>query len=685
MRDHLRRAFALYNLRRSWLWTRTGSNVVFKNYFRHIYRSYSLSSDKCLRDLRARLMNGTFRAKHAMKVYLPKKTGILRPYSLLCVEDQIAFQALVNIIAGKLYRRVRRRYYKTVFGHLYGGKSSPFFYRHWRDGYAELADRLRSSFRQGYVYAASFDLTACYDSIDHKVLNHCIRRLALEPEFANKLCEFLSVWTATSSADPIYQGHGIPQGPLPSGLLSECVLMHFDLKNTWTKDVRYFRYVDDIRLLARDEKSLQKRLIQLDLQSKEIGLFPQASKREVRRVNDIEEVIKTISYPPDLFIRPIDPDQVRVRSHLRALSPRYKVRDETRFKYVLATALPSATLTRRLLRILENHPHLFIPVFNCLSRTTLLPQKVSEKCIRFLKSEDLYDSLTAGLIRVLKGSLHKSKLPEFMKFCKARCSKAYTSELRQAAMSTLIFHGVLNLRQTRAAIGAPEWWVRSTLIENVKPTNYRRSSFAELINGLLRDRVSDVAIVASDMVITQSVAISKPRNDIQRTAQFSLKAAGFIGKTTRDTCPISEIMVELLGTNLQPLSWTDLLGPHYPSISQKIVRWKGYSEADPTAWIHLTDTINDCILDSLYSHNPTLGTHNLGEIGAVLTPGNRLARSYPSLFTALDAVHRLRLESYLAHPAVKKTGKTTRRIRYEEMENLFPLLMRGYRDLWNLW
>lgn len=685
MPDHLRRAFTLRNLRKAWLWTRTGSNIVFKNYFRHIYRSYSLCSDECLRDLRTRLINNTFRPNYAIKVYFPKKTGILRPYSLLCIEDQIAFQALVNIIAEKLYPRVRRRYYKTVFGHLCAGKRSQFFYRYWSHGYAALVDRLRSSFRQGYVYTASFDLTACYDSIDHSVLKYCIRRLGLEPEFANRLCEFLRVWTASSSTDPIYQGHGIPQGPLPSGLLSECVLMHFDVKNAWTRDVRYFRYVDDIRLLARSKKSLQRRLIQLDLQSKEIGLFPQASKTGVRRVKNIGTVIKTISYPPELLTRPVDPDQASVRSRLQALSPRYKVRNETRFKYILATALPSAGLARRLLRILRNSPHLFTPVLSCIARTTLLPGKVSEHCMRFLRSENLYDSLTAGFIRVLKTRLSKSALPAFITFCKKTRLKAHSPELRQAVMSTLIYHKALTLRETRKALETPEWWVRSCLVEDLKSAAHRRSSFTDLVNRLLKDGVNDVALAASDLAIAENVTITSPRRGIRRIAQFSLRAAGLLGRISRDTCPVSEIMVESLGANLQAISWRTLLGQHYQSVSQSIVQWKGYAEADPTAWTHLTDTINDRILDSLYLHDPPLGRYQLGQIGSVLHAGSRFARKYPSLFRALDAVHNLRLESYLSHPIVRKTGTATRKITHTEMENLFPLLAPGYRELWNLW
>jgi hypothetical protein len=128
------------------------------------------------------------------------------------------------------------------------------------------------------------------------VLKHFLRDLKLEHEFCHRLCELLSIWTTASKAIPIYQGHGIPQGPLSSGLLSECVLRHFDDHAPASRTIRYFRYVDDIRLFAKNEKEIRRRLVLLDRISKEIGLFPQSSKIDIHRVRDIESEIKTISH-----------------------------------------------------------------------------------------------------------------------------------------------------------------------------------------------------------------------------------------------------------------------------------------------------------------------------------------------------------------------------------------------------
>lgn len=169
---NLRRAFSIDNLKRAWLWTHTNPDARYKNYFRHIYKAYSLAVDKNLEDLSIRLRNNTYKPNHSTKLYLPKKSGIFRPYTLLSIEDQIVYQALANIVAEKLNPKVRRRYMKMVFGNLYAGKRSFLFYKKWQECYIAYSNALIDCYEKGFEIAASFDLTACYDSIDHGVLKH---------------------------------------------------------------------------------------------------------------------------------------------------------------------------------------------------------------------------------------------------------------------------------------------------------------------------------------------------------------------------------------------------------------------------------------------------------------------------------------------------------------------------------
>jgi hypothetical protein len=143
---------------------------------------------------------------------------LLRPITLLTVEDQIAYQAMINVVAERLHPKVKHRYSKEVFGHTLAGKSSIWFYKKWKTCYAGFNAAARRAFEEGFVYAAHFDLAAFYDSLDHGVLCHFLKVLRCDKDFLDLLVRCLNTWTSTQGS--IYHNHGIPQGPINSGLLS---------------------------------------------------------------------------------------------------------------------------------------------------------------------------------------------------------------------------------------------------------------------------------------------------------------------------------------------------------------------------------------------------------------------------------------------------------------------------------
>ena len=244
------------NLRRAYRWVLSSPDARYKNYFRNEYAAYALGTDLNLRILSRQIRSGRFTPSHASKVYLPKASGILRPISLLTVNDQIAYQACVNVVAEELQKRTNKRRRVTVFYHLYAGTSSPFFYLRWEPSYAAYANAIRANFGMGLRYVANFDLTSFYDTIDHHVLRVFLQRSGDDPDTIGFLLNNLKHWTDVTWSKgrrrPIYHGHGIPQGPPASGMLSEVVLQHLDaIGDRKSKDVRYLRYVDDIKIMAK--------------------------------------------------------------------------------------------------------------------------------------------------------------------------------------------------------------------------------------------------------------------------------------------------------------------------------------------------------------------------------------------------------------------------------------------------
>ena len=103
---------------------------------RDSYAAFALSSsDTALKRLAKDGLSHRYLPSHASKVMMPKPSGTLRALTLLTVEDQIVYQACVNIIADLLKPKTKHRYRKRVFAHLYAGNVGVFFYMRWQNSY----------------------------------------------------------------------------------------------------------------------------------------------------------------------------------------------------------------------------------------------------------------------------------------------------------------------------------------------------------------------------------------------------------------------------------------------------------------------------------------------------------------------------------------------------------------------
>lgn len=668
------------NLRRAWRWLKSNPDSTYKHYCRDLYRTFAIAEDALLEDLADRLKRGIYTPSHASKLYFPKSSGILRPYSILTVEDQIVYQAAVNVVAEKLFPRVRHRYFEEVFGHLYAGRTSIWFYRRWTDGYKAFNKSARKAFKGGFKFTASFDLTACYDSLDHGVLKHSLREIGCDKEFNERLTEWLSIWTATTR--DVYMSHGIPQGPLSSGLLSEVVLREFDERRRAEGKVKYFRYVDDIRLFAKKEEHLRSMLVKLDMMSKDIGLFPQSSKIDIHEVTDIEKEIKAVSNPSESAIRGKVVDQAKLRKRLTALTPRFRIKNSTRFKYLLAHAKPNAALTARLWRVLEHHPESYATFCRYLARYSTMPAKTGERLVKQVKENGLYPAIRACFIEVATDRLRSTEAKKLDPIVKPFCKPASIhGELAAVAGRWCIKRGLLTSSQIEYACRKSEpWWARARLLAAIEPATTSGTTMRAVLNTGLRDKTNDVAIAAALQAALHGVDADKPRRTIHRSAALLLKDLGLIERST-PICGIHASLEVMLGT-VPTVNWRKLFKRNYRKAEKHIVICRGYVGTDISAWVNGMDVFNDWLLNALFVAEPSLGSYSLGAIGSVLAaPTGRLAKGFPGLFALAKDIHDRRLESHLSHPKTKSTGKPTRPIPFKYVFKGKKLLRTAVEEL----
>ncbi|TAN08822.1 MAG: hypothetical protein EPN38_00910 [Rhodanobacteraceae bacterium] len=671
----------LDNLRRAWRWIQSNADASYKSYFRSLYQHFAAAEDALLNDVADRLKRGIYDPDPATKILFPKPSGVLRPYSLLSVEDQIVYQAAVNLVAERLFPKVRQRYLKSVFGHLYAGKSSAWFYRKWSAGYKAYNDTTRKAVDDRFIYGASFDLTACYDSLDHSVLRHFLARLGFEPDFCRKLTDWLGTWAATDKG--IFHSHGIPQGPLSSGLLSEVVLSYFDDLNVKHSEFRYLRYVDDIRLFARDEHTLRRLLVALDRKSKDIGLFPQGSKIDIHRVTSIDEELKTVSNPPEPSISFRLVDQKRLLARLRELTPRHRIANPTRFKYLLANAQPSAKLTERLWKVLERHPEVYRNICRYLSRYGKLPRVAAEHVVVTIKNSDLYQSVCAEFISAADGRLPQTQDRALTKYLKGLWApKSMQADLMVAAGLFLIRAGALTDGQIRYACKvAPSWWVRAKLIEATNGKTVSLATSQSVVDTGVHDVRGVPALAAAWIGFQIDHVPSGRRRDWNKRAALMLREVGLIRRSTAKFCGIQHSLSKLDRT-IAILNWRCLFGRDYKYAELQIVEAVAASKVNITSFVNLLDVFNDRLLDALFHADGGIGKYNLGHIGSALgSASSKFATKYPMTYKLASEVHQRRFESMGSHPVVRNSGRPTGKIPFRFLARSRRLLVAAVSEL----
>lgn len=662
----LRSAARLDNLELAWQWIRSNPDRMYKSHFRELYSAYATADGALLKHLKNRLDRNIFEPSDACKLFLPKPSGILRPYTLLGIEDQIVYQAMANVVAERLYPRVRSKYNRQVFGHQYAGASSLWFYRRWTDGYKAFNKAAETVFASGYVWTASFDLTAFYDSIDHNVLRHMLKEIGLDHDFCVELTRLLNKWTATTTQ--IYHDHGIPQGPLSSGLISEAVLKHFDDNFRTRFDVKYFRYVDDIRLFAKSEHHLRHALVSLDRLSKDVGLFPQSGKIDIHQVVNIQEELKSVSSPVETVLTGPVPDQAGIRRRLAELAPRkndYRVTHSTRFKFLLAKADPSLRVLDRLWRVFERAPHFYPQVSAYLQKFPSLTDKHGDQLLRHIQTQELYPAIRASLVTAADDRLSATRAKRLRSSLKKLWApRTSTPELTAALWKAL--HRMSHLTESQADYALEKSrtpWLRARLHFGMPWFEIATQRRERLLNASMRSKDADVALAAAWLAALLDCKIRKPIRDIHALAKIVLRENGKLRRADTNVCGIQLAFLEMTGVDV-PVNWRKFFGKNYRHAESKIVACKGYFKTNPTAWVSMLDVFNDLLVDDLFKRDGSMGVRTLGKFGDVI--GRRAFKSkFPNTHTLVDEVHKKRGEGELSHAVVHATKARTGRIPFK--------------------
>ena len=127
---------------------------------------------------------------------------------------------------------------------------------------------------QSFERPADFDLAAFYDTICHELLMKVLFPRGGGEDVRRMVTQWLETWS--SDKPPCCHRHGIPQGPAASDFLAECFLLPVD--EILSKNCRYARYGDDIRIFASGPSEIRKAAVWLEVLCRNRGLIPQVKK-----------------------------------------------------------------------------------------------------------------------------------------------------------------------------------------------------------------------------------------------------------------------------------------------------------------------------------------------------------------------------------------------------------------------
>ncbi len=221
-----------------------------------------------LGQLRAQLLNGSYRRQPARRVWIPKPgTTDKRPLGIPAVRDRTV-EAAVKHVLEPIFER-------DFAEHSYG-------FRPGR-GCREAVQRVEELLRAGHAWCVDLDYQSYFDTIPQLRLLELVRRRVvdgkvlalLEQSLKAGVLEELKGWQPTTA--------GTPQGAVLSPLLSNLYLNPLDWHMAG-QGWEMVRYADDLVVLCRTRAEAEHALEALRRWSQEAGLTVHPTKTRIVNV-----------------------------------------------------------------------------------------------------------------------------------------------------------------------------------------------------------------------------------------------------------------------------------------------------------------------------------------------------------------------------------------------------------------
>ncbi len=687
---------SLKNLDLAWSRINTANNLQHKRMFRHLYSAYEPGRQANLVLLHERLKGGS-KATSPIRVYMPKPSGLLRPLTLLALDDQIVLQAIANQVARQLFDRRRAVEGRSVFSNsLTPDRDSIFFLQDWRTTYHLFKRRLQRHLDAGNQWIAHFDLAAFYETISHRALQSIVSPAGGDWEVWRLIREWLCVWTSSHGGIPV--DHGIPQGPIAADFLAEIFLLPLDeaMKRT---GIPYIRYVDDIRVLARTEADVRRAAMVLELECMRWSLIPQSLKFSVSRATTLEEALGTLPSIAEPTGRNDDEGTPDCASAIRILRDAIggrpvRVVDKTRLRYVMYRSGPCRKVLRWALKLLPRHPeHIdaFAAYLQNYSKSPLIMRHIKT----MLQAEVLYDYVHAELWLIAARLGTPADLVELLPFARAQSRRRHLPFSMRRGLLTFILRsrsaGVYAESRALQRLRAETPYIQSLVMPYLGVMDFRPKG---IIVDLIQSEAPAPGMVLAAELVRRALSVKGLGVQVDiltPEVRNVFQGLGLIGghkKTRFDQ--IGELLRNRYGIAYWR-GWKVLLGENYQHALELLLTAEFKFLPDCSGWLSSQNSFNDTLFRAFQAYlqlkslpgvvqmlDPKGKLHPLGRL---LDKDTAFSRAFPTLSGSLRSSNDRRNSIPDSHPFELKSGKPTKRLRVRERNVLKVKLASAYTEI----
>jgi len=447
MADFLyRKLYDITVLKRAWHLSRSDTRTDFIcDPFR--YNDFAFNLEENLHSISAALKREQYHSSPLLRIDIPKSTLSVRPGSIPSIEDRIVLFAIALLIAPKLDNKLPKTVYSYRLKKKFDKKSLfkdleilkfPFLKKKtirkqinivepWYGQWPKFVEKTIFTFEnEGYRFLTVSDISAYFENINLRILrDNLLKHLPKEQKIINLLYSLLEYWTW-----PTIHGlsieRGIPQGNDVSSFIGNIYLLHLDeefIKFGKRKDIRYFRYMDDVKIFSKEENVAREAIFVMNNVLRTLHLNIQGTKTMIlkgdevpdelidKRLDEVNCVIKDIQKNLNSITNDKRNDYLdKLKSQYRKIMKRNKIiqgKDLRLYRRLITgfTLLDSSYMVNNLLKQLPQNPddRLLSKSVIYLKQFPRSWEKISNKLLEFLMSPlNLFPYQEARMIELMR-------------------------------------------------------------------------------------------------------------------------------------------------------------------------------------------------------------------------------------------------------------------------------------------